>query len=142
MAERSAVTVTESGNGPFSQTVIAGRHRLPADEPESRGGQDTGPSPYEYLLIALGACTVITLRMYVQRHEWKLRRIEVELRDEKTPSADGTSMADHFHRIIHLEGDPSGEQRQRLVDLAEKCPVSQTLSHGSVIHSNLASAAS
>ena len=97
---KSQVTVTESGSGRYSQRVAVGRHVLFADEPESSGGQDTDPSPYEYVLAGLGACTAITLRMYVERHNWALRRITVELQHEKIPAADGASKIDHFHRTI------------------------------------------
>jgi len=135
------VTVAESGSGPYSQLVHAGRHVLSADEPETRGGNDVGPSPYEYLLAGLGACTAITLRAYVERHNWGLRRTIVELWHEKSPAADGKSMIDHFHRAIHLDGDLTEEQRLRLLEIAERCPVSQTLRRSSVIESRLADAA-
>jgi putative redox protein len=135
------VTVAESGSGPYSQLVHAGRHILSADEPEASGGHDMGPSPYEYLLVGLGACTAMTLRSYVQRHNWGLRRTSVELRHEARPAADGKSMIDHFHRTIHLDGDLTEEQRLRLLAIAERCPVSQTLRRSSSIDSGLADAA-
>ena len=74
MSPVTLVTVAENGSGRYSERVNAGRHVLLADEPATRGGQDTGPSPYEFLLAALGACTAITLRMYVERHNWTLHR--------------------------------------------------------------------
>jgi len=83
------VTVAESGSGPYSQLVHAGRHVLSADEPEASGGHDVGPSPYEYLLAGLGACTAMTLRSYVERHNWGLRRTTVELWHATRPAADG-----------------------------------------------------
>ena len=86
------VTVAESGSGPYSQLVHAGRHVLSADEPEASGCHDVGPSPYEYLLAGLGACTAMTLRSYVRRHNWGLRRTTVELWHETRPAADGKSM--------------------------------------------------
>jgi putative redox protein len=137
--QQGTVTVAESGSGPYSQLVHVGRHVLSADEPERSGGHDVGPSPYEYLLAGLGACTAMTLRSYVNRHNWGLRRTTVELRHEKGPTADGKSVIDHFHRAIHLEGDLT--QEQRLLEIAEKCPVSQTLRHSSTIDSRLADAA-
>jgi putative redox protein len=133
------VTVAESGSGPYSQLVHAGRHVLSADEPEASGG--VGPSPYEYLLAGLGACTAMTLRSYVERHNWGLRRTNVELWRETRPAADGKSMIDHFHRTIHLNGDLTEEQRLRLLEIAERCPVSYTLRHSSAIVSRLAGAA-
>ena len=138
---QSTVTVAESGSGPYSQLVHVGRHILSADEPEASGGHDVGPSPYEYLLAGLGACTAMTLRSYVDRHSWGLRRTTVELWHEARPAADGRSMIDHFHRVIHLDGDLTEEQRLRLFEIAERCPVSQTLRRSSVIDSSLAVAA-
>ena len=135
------VTVAESGRGPYSQLVHVGRHVLSADEPEASGGHDVGPSPYEYLLTGLGACTAMTLRSYVERHNWGLRRTTVELWHEKIPAADGKSMTDLFHRAIHLDGNLIEEQRLRLLEIAEKCPVSQTLRRSSVINSRLTNAA-
>jgi putative redox protein len=143
MSERrlGMVTVAESGCGRYSQLVHAGRHVLSADEPEATGGHDVGPSPYEYLLAGLGACTTMTLRSYVDRHNWGLRRTNVELWHETRPAADSKSMIDHFHRTIHLDGDLTEEQRLRLLEIAERCPVSQTLRRSSAIDSRLADAA-
>ncbi len=133
----NTVTVVESGNGPYAQFVTAGRHVLGADEPEALGGRDTGPSPYEYVLAGLGACTAMTLRMYAARQRWPLKRTAVRLRHEKIVAPDGKSKIDQFEREIHLEGDLTTEQRQRLLEIAEKCPVSQTLRRASVIVSRL-----
>ena len=134
------VTVAESGSGPYSQLVHAGRHILSADEPEASGGHDVGPSPYEYLLAGLGACTTMTLRSYVERHNWGLRQTTIDLWHETKRAADGKSMVDYFHRTIHLDGDLTDEQRLRLFEIAERCPVSQTLRRSSAIDSCLASA--
>lgn len=135
------VTVVESGSGPYSQLVHAGRHVLSADEPEASGGHDVGPSPYEYVLAGLGACTAMTLRSYVERHNWSLRRTAVELWHERRPAADGKSMIDHFYRAIHFDGDLTEEQRLKLLELVENCPVSQTLRRSSIVDSRLAVAA-
>jgi putative redox protein len=135
------VSVAESGSGPYSQIVHAGRHVLSADEPEGSGGHDVGPSPYEYQLAGLGACTAMMLRSYVERHNWELGRTTIELWHEKSPSADGKSMIDVIHRVIHLDGDLNEEQRLSLLAIAERCPVSQTLRHSSNIESRLADAA-
>ena len=132
------VIVTDSGSGRYSQRVTAGRHVLTADEPEARGGQDTGPSPYEYLLAGLGVCTAITLRMYVERHAWPLRRTTVELQHEKVLAADGRSETDRFRRVIHLEGDLTEEQKLRLLRIAQRCPVSETLRHAAIVDTELA----
>jgi putative redox protein len=136
--QRGVVTVAESGSGPYSQLVWAGRHVLSADEPQTRGGHDVGPSPYELLSAGLGACTAMTLRFYVQRHNWDLRRAIVEVRHKKAVAADGTSTVDQFYRAIHLDGYLSEEQRLKLLQIAERCPVSETLRHSSIIESSLA----
>ena len=134
------VTVVESGNGPYAQFVTAGRHVLGADEPESLGGHDTGPSPYEYVLAGLGACTAMTVRMYAARHGWGLRKTAVELQHTKVPASDGEGKIDQFQRMIRLDGDLTEEQRKRLLQIAEKCPVSQTLLRESLVLSTLADA--
>ena len=128
------VVVTESGNGPYAQFVTAGRHMMGADEPERFGGHDTGPSPYEYLLVGLGACTAMTVRMYAARHAWKLDRISVELTHGKVAQEPATAgKIDRFERLIRLEGGLTNEQKAKLLDIAERCPVSQTLSRPSII---------
>src|SRR3954465_15863216 len=103
--QQGAVKVAESGSGPYSQLVWAGRHVLSADEPPTRGGHDVGPSPYEFLSAGLGACTAMTLRAYAERHNWGLRRTTVKVRHEKVVASDRTSTVDHFHRTIYLDGD-------------------------------------
>ena len=137
MHDRS-VTVSESGNGPYGQFVTAGRHVFGADEPESLGGRDTGPDPYELVLAGLGACTAMTIRMFADRKKIPLARIEVRLRHVQRASS-GRDMTDKIERIIRLEGELTPEQRQALLEIAEKCPVSRTLRLGSEIASSLAS---
>ena len=97
--DEKIVTVVESGNGPYAQFVTAGRHFLEADEPESLGGHDAGPSPYEYVLAGLGACTAITIRMYASRQGWLLRKTAVELQHKKVPASNSIKKIDQFHRI-------------------------------------------
>jgi putative redox protein len=133
-----AVTVTESGSGPYGQIVTAGHHVLGADEPERLGGQDTGLAPYELLLASLGACTSMTLRMYAERHDWKLTRISVALRHVRRPASESAGPLDRFERVITLLGELDESQRTRLLEIAEKCPVSQTLSRASLVVSSLA----
>ncbi|HEY4113151.1 MAG TPA: OsmC family protein [Rhizomicrobium sp.] len=127
------VTVIEDGSAAYAQSITIGRHLLMADEPQSRGGQDAGPSPYDYVLAGLGACTAITVRMYVQRHNWLLTRTTVDLWHEKISSTDGAAVIDRFHRAIRFEGDLTNEQRSRLRQIAEHCPVSETLRHVSIV---------
>jgi putative redox protein len=109
-------------SGKLRQEIYIGRHHLMADEPIEVGGEDSGPSPFEFLASALGACTAITLRMYAQRKSWPLENVEVTVRVER--SKDLT----HFDREMRLLGDLTDEQRQRLLEIAERCPVHKALS--------------
>ena len=124
------VIVQETGAGRFQNAVRAGRHRLLADEPRDVGGTDTGPSPYDFLLTALGACTSMTLRMYAGHKQLPLDRVSVRLSHEKIhaeDSAAGSGKADLLTRRIQVEGELSPEQRQRLLEIADRCPVHRTL---------------
>jgi putative redox protein len=131
------VTVVESGNGRYGQFITAGHHVLGADEPQTVGGNDTGPDPFELVLAGLGACTVMTIRMYADRKQLPLDKIEVRLRRLQRITAD-KEPKDRFERAIVLEGDLTPEQRARLLEIAERCPVSQALKRGSDIVSLLA----
>jgi|SRR5690348_2088809 uncharacterized OsmC-like protein len=128
----TSVTVRGKGGG-FVQQIVAGRHRMAADEPASAGGTDTGASPYEFLLAALGACTSITLGMYARRKAWPLEEVTVHLRYSKIHAADCAdcetkdAMLDRIERDIHLAGPLTSEQRTRLLEIADKCPVHRTL---------------
>lgn len=126
------VRTRQSGEGPYGQIVVAGVHVLSSDEPETAGGRNTGPDPYELLLSALGACTAMTIRMYAERHAYRLEAVEVELRHARRAGADGR-VTDRFEREILLTGQLSAEERARLVEIAGRCPVSQTLSRGSEV---------
>lgn len=138
MHER-CVTVVESGNGPLGQFITTGHHVLGADEPSSLGGKDTGPDPYELVLAGLGACTAMTIRMYAQRKQIPLTRVEVRLRHVQRASG-GNQIKDRFERLIALEGNLTPEQRQHLLEIAVRCPVSKTLRQSSDIASLLADA--
>lgn len=122
----SVVVVSENGLGRYQQAVQAGQHALIADEPVSVGGADAGPAPFDFIMSGLGACTSMTLRMYAERKELPLKRISVALRHDKI-EVDGV-MRDRIHRDITLEGNLSDEQRQRLLEIANKCPVHRALS--------------
>ncbi len=122
----SIVVVTENGLGRYQQAVQAGEHALIADEPASLGGADAGPAPFDFIMTGLGACTSMTLRMYAERKSLALTRISVALRHDKL-EIDG-AMRDYIHRDITLEGELSNEQRQRLLEIANKCPVHRALS--------------
>ena len=121
----STVIVKENGQGRYQQAVLAGKHELIADEPVSMGGGDAGPAPFDFLLSALGACTSMTLRMYAERKGIALRQVTVELAHYKV-EIDGQSR-DCIERCIKLEGDLTSEQRQRMLEIANKCPVHRAL---------------
>lgn len=129
------VIVTENGQGRYQQEVRVGQHRLLADEPVSVGGGDAGPAPFDYLMAGLGACTSMTLRMYAERKELPLTGISVALSHEKV-TLDGKAR-DQIKRTITLTGELSGEQRQRMLEIAEKCPVHRALSQSLLINSAL-----
>lgn len=127
------LVVEERGSGKFTQDVIAGKHRLTADEPREAGGNDEGPGPYDYLLAALGACTSMTIRMYAARKQWPLSRVRVLLSHAKIHAADcadcetKVGMVDRIERAIVLEGPLSADQLAKLMEIADKCPLHRTL---------------
>ena len=133
-----AVRVTETGNGKFAQEVLVGPHRLIADEPAAVGGNDLGPSPYDLLLAGLGACTAMTLRMYAGHKKLPLEKVSVELRHGKIHAADCASCEtkegkiDRIERVIDIRGPLDEGQRQRLLEIADRCPVHRTL-HSEVL---------
>ncbi len=130
--EDGVVVVSESGRGPYGQRITAGRHVLSADEPVPVG-QDTGPSPYDLLLAGLGACTSMTLRMYASRKRWPLEAVVVSLRHSRIHADDCAGCAtedgqlDRVERVIELTGSLDVEQRRRLLEIADRCPVHRTL---------------
>lgn len=138
LGEPGIVTVSETREGKFTQSVTVGRHRLRADEPVSAGGTDTGPSPYDLLLAALGACTSMTLRLYADQKQWPLERVTVRLKHEKIHAQDCTECEtregriDQIEREIELAGALDETQRARLLEIANKCPVHRTL-HSEVV---------
>jgi uncharacterized OsmC-like protein/alpha/beta superfamily hydrolase len=127
------VVVQETGNGKFQQSVTVGPHRLLADEPKAAGGEDTGPGPYDFLIAGLGACTSMTMRLYADRKSLPLTRTTVTLRHSKIYAQDCADcetkdgMLDQIERVIAMEGALSSEQRQKLMEIADKCPVHRTL---------------
>ena len=130
--EVRSVVVRGSAAG-FVQEIHAGPHRFHADEPASAGGTDTGPSPYDLLLAALGACTSMTVAMYARRKAWPLEEVAVQLRHSKIYAADCAEcetkegMLDRIERDIHFAGPLTDEQRAKLLEIANKCPVHRTL---------------
>jgi putative redox protein len=131
-SSEGTVTVTEAGSGIYTQQINAGQHRIVADEPRPIG-DDAGPTPYDLLLAALGACTSMTVRMYADRKGWPLERVRVTLRHSRIHAKDcadcetRSGWIDHIDRDIELAGDLDDTQRQRLLHIAERCPVHQTL---------------
>lgn len=131
------VRVMETGEGKFQNSVQAGSHRLFADEPENVGGLDSGPSPYDFLSIALGACTSITLRQYADYKKLTLGRISIDVSHAKIHFKDceectelersGSGRIDHFERIISVDGEVTEELRGKIAEIADKCPVHRTL---------------
>ncbi len=127
------VVVTESGGGKFMNRAEAGGHAIMADEPRPAGGDGTGPSPYDFLLISLGTCTSMTLRMYADRKGWPLENVRVRLSHGKIHAKDceecetQKGKVDRIEREITIAGDLDDEQRTRLFEIADKCPVHRTL---------------
>jgi putative redox protein len=137
------VVVTETGDGKFAQTINVGRHWLRADEPPSVGGDDSGPTPYQLLSASIGACTSMTMRMYANRKKWSIGKISVRVHHEKIHASDCATCEtvegkiDRIEREIHIEGDLTDEQRDRLLEIADKCPVHRTLHSEVVVTSRL-----
>ncbi|MBT5239614.1 MAG: OsmC family protein [Rhodospirillaceae bacterium] len=127
------VVVEETGTGQFIQSVQVGAHVLTADEPASVGGDNTGPAPYDYLLAGLGACTSMTLRMYANRKRLPLDKVSVLLSHTKIHADDCADCEtkegkiDEITREITITGDLDDDQRARLLEIADKCPVHRTL---------------
>ena len=127
------VVVRETRNSKLQQTITTGPHRLLADEPVAAGGEDTGPGPYDFLLAGLGACTSMTMRMYADRKSLPLERVTVTLKHQKIHAEDcaecetKAGMLDQIDRVIAMEGALDAEQRKKLMEIADKCPVHRTL---------------
>ncbi|MGA9035390.1 MAG: bifunctional alpha/beta hydrolase/OsmC family protein [Pseudolabrys sp.] len=131
--EVGIVLVRETGGGKFQQEVVSGPHRFLADEPVKAGGLDSGPGPYDLLLASLGACTSMTLRLYADNKKLSLDRVSVRLTHNRIHAEDCLNcetkegMIDRIDRNITLEGELSADERKRLLEIADKCPVHRTL---------------
>ncbi len=139
-----SVGVGETGTGKYTNTVITGSgHALTADEPTSVGGDDTGPTPYDLLLAAVGACKSMTMRMYAERKGYKLDHAEVRLTHEKIHADDceacetETGKVDQIKADITITGDLSDDERQKIFEIAERCPVHKTITGEIVIEAAL-----
>ena len=132
--EQPGLVVVRGAADGFVQEIIAGSHHLRSDEPASAGGTDTGPTPYDLLLAALGACTSMTMAMYARRKKWPLERVTVRLRHSRVHAEDCASCETQDSRLtvidreIAVEGSLDDDQRARLVAIANRCPVHLTLS--------------
>jgi len=130
--DRAQVTVEIGGDG-YETDIWAGSHTMRADEPRSAGGMDTGPNPYDFLLASLGSCTAMTIRMYADRKGWPLRSVNVALDHKRVHARDcedcesQSGQITRITRIIDVQGDLSDEQRDKLLEIADKCPVHRTL---------------
>ena len=139
------VVVKGAASG-FAQEVTVRSHRLLGDEPVVDGGTDSGPSPYDFLLAALGTCASITVAMYTRRKQWPLECVTVRLRHTKVHASDcaecenKAAMLDRIESEIELEGALSEEQRHRLLEIANHCPVHRTLGSEIMIETRLAEA--
>jgi len=144
MSEQKIVHIHLSKDETFKTTLTAGKHELIADEPESvPGGQDAGPDPYDYLLMGLGSCTLMTMKMYARRKGWALDDLYLELRHDKRHAEDCAecedpkSKIDHIEKELIIKGDLTDEQREKLLDISKKCPVHRTLESDITIKSSL-----
>ena len=138
VAGEGVVVVSENGEGRYGQRITAGRHVIAADEPVPLG-HDTGASPYDLLLASLGACTSMTLRMYAERKGWPVDHVSVSLTHSKIHAKDcedcetRTGRLDRIDRTIHITGDLDDDQRARLIEIADRCPVHRTLTSEIVV---------
>jgi len=143
-ALEAGVVVARGGASGFAQDITAGRHHLRADEPPSSGGTDTGPTPYDLLLAALGACTSMTVGLYARRKQWPLEGVTVRLRHSRVHSEDCENCEtepvklDLIETEIAFTGALSEDQRSRLLDIAQRCPVHRTLASDIAIRTRIA----
>jgi putative redox protein len=133
-----AVLVTETGAGRFQMRATSGDASFLVDEDPSAGGLGSGPDPYDLLSAALGSCTAMTIRLYADHKAWPLERVRVKVVHHRA----SLDERDRFERIIDLDGGLDDSQRQRLIEVAEHCPVHKTLDRGSNIATRLGAAES
>ncbi|NQY38481.1 MAG: OsmC family protein [Henriciella sp.] len=141
--QQNKVVVRETGeNGPYQNEIMIGGRKFYSDEPKSLGGADTGPDPYAWVTAGLGACTSITMRMYANRKKWPVDRLSVRLEHEKKHAEDCVDCGprdriDVFTRYIEIEGNLDEDQRARMLEIADKCPVHRTLENGAKVETHL-----
>jgi putative redox protein len=132
-ADSETITVTETGLGKYQVEARVHDAAFLIDEPVSAGGLGSGPNPYDLLAAALGACTTMTIRLYASHKGWPLKRVETAVRHSRA----GLNAKDHFELDIALEGDLDAEQRARILEIADRCPVHLTLARGSEVAAKL-----
>ncbi|MGB9154461.1 MAG: OsmC family protein [Alphaproteobacteria bacterium] len=126
--ETTRAHIEENGQSAYAVTIQVSGHTLHGDEPVSFGGGNTGPAPYDMLLAALGECTALTVRWYAKQQNWPLEKVEVDLTHHKASIEGKSGKTDVFEKRLTLHGDAlTDEQRQKLHDVAAKCPVQRTL---------------
>jgi putative redox protein len=134
-SQLSTTKISESGIGNYTLDIISGGHQFNADEPISMGGSDKGPSPYDLLLSALGSCTAITIRMYANMKKMPLENIFITLTHKKIYAEDceechqSEGMIDVIYRNIKFEGDLSRQEMDKLIYIADRCPIHRTLTN-------------
>jgi putative redox protein len=139
----SRVVTVDTAQPPYLENISVGVHRLQGDEPNDAGGTDAGPNPYEFLLAALGTCTCISVRMYAERRRWPLEAVHITLTHAKVHADDCAAcdgeirMIDNVELEISLTGDLSEDQRERLLEIAGRCPVHRTLTSTVQIHTRV-----
>jgi putative redox protein len=131
MSDSKPVVIETTGHGDYQVAISAQGPTFYADEPAELGGDASGPTPYELISGALGACTAMTMKMYARRKQLPLSKVQIAVSHHR----DASSGRDHFERQIYLEGDLTAEQVGRLMDIAERCPVGKSLMQGSDISS-------
>ncbi len=124
------------GRDKYKTTIEAANHKFIGDEPEEYGGTDLGPAPYDFMLGSLGSCSAITIRMYADRKEWDLDKVEISLSMEKEET-EGNSFITHINRQVKLYGNLDEKQRQRLLKIADACPVAKIMKNEIRIDSGL-----
>jgi putative redox protein len=136
-------TVTAQTSKNYQVDIVANGHKILADEPESKGGDNRGPNPYDLLLASLAACKVITVHMYANRKGWPVEKVNISMNHRKIDAADCddcTSQSGKVDEIlcdISFEGDLDDEQRQRLAEIADRCPVHRTLNSETKVRTTL-----
>lgn len=127
-----AHATADIGTDKYATAIVTGHHRLVCDEGPELGGKDTGPAPYDLLASALGACTVITLRMYADRKQWPVKAVHADIHFVREGDKS------HIDRVLSIEGPLDAEQKKRMADIAERTPVTLTLKNGVEIRTRLA----